>query len=221
MNQPRISPFALLYKPWIVWAIDVVVVILLAVAAAKYAYFQSDLTFSTLLQSAVGGQVGWARTVTSMVSAPYLYLLVSLTVALAWWMAGWRGAVLALVSFLGLWFAEPYLKALIGRPRPAATLVQVFGTPSGYSFPSGFGLIFFATIGYLAVLAQHRFTQARRWISLTICVALLLLGGGARIALGAHWLSDIYGAYAIGFVWAKLLVLVGLRNYSAPASREL
>ncbi len=220
MKQPPNSPFALSIKPWIVWAIDIIVVVLLAVAAAKYAYFQSDLTFSTLFQSAVRGQVGWARTMTSMVSPPYLYLLVSLTVAVAWWIAGWRGAGLALVSFYGLWFAEPYLKALIARPRPAATLVQVFGTPSGYSFPSGFGLIFFATIGYLAVLAHQQLTQTRRWIVMVICATLLLLGGGARIALGAHWLSDIYGAYAIGFVWTKFLVLVGLRNYHQSASLE-
>lgn len=207
-------------KAWIVWAIDVVAVILLTIAAAKYAYFQSDVTFSTALQSVVGEQVGWARTMTNLASAPYLYVLVTLTATLAWWMAGWRGAALALVSFLALWSAEPYLKSLVARPRPAATLVHVFGTPSGYSFPSGFGLIFFSTIGYLAVLAHHQFIKLTRWIIVAICVGLLVMGGCARVALGAHWLSDIYGAYAIGFTWTQLLVLVGLPKLNIAQQRE-
>lgn len=211
----------MLAKAWIVWAIDVVAVILLLLAAAKYPYFQSDLTFSTALQSVVGEQVGWARMMTNLVSAPYLYGLVALTAALAWWMAGWRGAALALVSFLALWLAEPYLKSLVARPRPAPALVHVFGTPSGYSFPSGFGLIFFSTVGYLAVLAHHQFVKLTRWVIITICVVLLVMGGCARIALGAHWLSDIYGAYAIGFTWTKLLVLVGLPKFKQREHRAM
>ncbi|MBS1809607.1 MAG: phosphatase PAP2 family protein [Acidobacteria bacterium] len=200
---------------WIRWGIDCLAAVLLLLAAAKFAYFPGDLQFTNLVQSTVGENVGWARTVTGLVSAPSIYVLLGITIALAWWMAGWRGAVLAILSYLVLWQAEPYLKMIAARPRPSANLVRVFGNSSGFSFPSGFGLIFFSTIGYLAVLAHQQLPKATRWVVVTICGVLLLIGGCARIALGAHWLSDIYGAYLIGFVWTKLLVLVGVQSAEA------
>jgi membrane-associated phospholipid phosphatase len=35
---------------------------------------------------------------------------------------------------------------------------------------------------------------------------LLLVGFAARIALGAHWPSDVILSYLIGLLWAGLLI---------------
>lgn len=189
-----------------------VAAILLAVAAAKFAYFPGDVVLAQFVQALSGANVGWAQWVTRTVSTPYNYLLVAVSALLSWRIAGWRAALLAMICFLGLWQAEPWLKGLIARPRPAASLVRVTGSVGGFSFPSGFALIYFSTVGWLAVLAYHRLAGNARQMFILVCSIILLIGGNARVALGAHWPSDIYGAYLIGLVWAELLLLAGLRN---------
>jgi len=66
-------------------------------------------------------------------------------------------------------------------------------------------LIYFSTIGWLAVLAFLRLRGSWRWGWVLLCGTILLVGGAARVALGAHWPSDIYGAYLIRLVWTLLL----------------
>jgi membrane-associated phospholipid phosphatase len=41
---------------------------------------------------------------------------------------------------------------------------------------------------------------------LIVCVALLILGWVARIALGAHWPSDVIISYYVGLLWAAFLI---------------
>lgn len=189
-----------------------VAAILLAVAAAKFAYFPGDVALAQLVQTLSGANLGWAQWVTRTVSAPYNYLLVALSALISWRIAGWRAALLAVISFIGLWQAEPWLKGLIARPRPVASLIRVTGSSAGYSFPSGFALIYFSTVGWLAVLAFHRLAGNARRTFLLLCGIILLIGGSARVALGAHWPSDILGAYLIGLVWAEFLVLAVLKR---------
>ena len=38
------------------------------------------------------------------------------------------------------------------------------------------------------------------------CGALLILGWVARVALGAHWPSDVIVSYYLGLLWAALLI---------------
>lgn len=193
-------------KRWIQWFILLILTASVAAAAGKFDWFPGDIAMTGLIQSLTGGNVGWARIVTSTVSAPWNYLLLAVTAGLAWWLAGWRGAVIALISFGGLLLAEPYLKSMIARPRPSPLLIRVSGSSSGYSFPSGFGLLYFSMFGYLAVLALQRLTGRRRLSTVLACGLILVIGGSARVALGAHWPSDIAGAYLIGLTWVMLLL---------------
>lgn len=192
-------------RAWVVWGLLLVLTVLLVAAASKFAYLPGDVALTKFVQSLSGENVGWAQTVTNTVRPPSVYVLVALSVALSWWLAGWRAALLALISFGGLWLAEPWLKSLVARPRPSPTLVRVVGSSSGNSFPSGFALIYFSTIGWLTVLAYQHLRGNSRWTWVLLCGVILLIGGCARVALGAHWPSDIYGAYLIGLVWTMLL----------------
>ena len=40
-----------------------------------------------------------------------------------------------------------------------------------------------------------------RGLVLAPCLTLLILVGPARIYVGAHWASDVIGAYLLGIVW--------------------
>jgi len=99
-----------------------------------------------------------------------------------------------------------WLGPVIARPRPSADLVQVAEKLSGYSFPSIFGMTYASTIGFLAVLFARKTRGALRMTAVTLCCVLLLIGWAARIALGAHWPSDVLLSYLIGVLWADLLI---------------
>jgi len=95
---------------------------------------------------------------------------------------------------------------LVARPRPSPDLVRVAEKLSGYSFPSIFALTYASTIGFLVVLFARKAAGELRITAIVICCVFLLIGWAARIALGAHWPSDVILSYLIGFLWAYLLI---------------
>jgi membrane-associated phospholipid phosphatase len=129
-----------------------------------------------------------------------------ITVALSWIIAGWRAALLSLVSFGGMWVLGKFLGPAVARPRPSPELVNVAKQLSGYSFPSLFALTYASTVGFLAALFALKTSGVFRMIVLSLCGILLFVGWIARVALGAHWPSDVGVSYLIALVWATLLI---------------
>ncbi len=99
-------------------------------------------------------------------------------------------------------------KTLVGRPRPPSAIW--IGHFSGFAFPSGHATQSVAFYGLLAfVLARGRSPQVRAilWGS---AAAIVLVIGVSRVYLGAHWMSDVLGGYALGAAWSALLVVLAL-----------
>ncbi len=135
-----------------------------------------------------------------------LIFVLALIFALSWALVGWRAALLAVLSLLGMLALGKWVGPVIGRPRPSSELVRVFRPLSGYSFPSLFALRLVATFGFLAVLVAEKNSGTVRAVVLIVCSAFLVLGFVVRVSLAAHWPSDVAISYLIGFLWASLLV---------------
>ncbi|HXY73672.1 MAG TPA: bifunctional DedA family/phosphatase PAP2 family protein [Actinomycetota bacterium] len=145
------------------------------------------------------------RTVTWMGSTAVLYPALVMFAALLWWRRReWRPSVLLAAALLGAVALYDIVKPIVGRARPPEQFW--IGTFSGWSFPSGHSAQSIAFYGMLAfLLSRSRSSRVRAWLW---CGALLvtLIVGGSRIYLGAHWMTDVLGGYALGGFWVSLVI---------------
>jgi len=111
-------------------------------------------------------------------------------------------AVLAVLSAALAGLLGAALKLLIARARPSATLVHVARHVVGPGFPSGHVIHYttlFGFAGYVVVVAWRR--SPLRDLVLVVLAVLVLLVGPSRVYLGAHWPTDVLGAYLLAGMW--------------------
>lgn len=181
------------------------VTLLIGAGVAMEPYFAGDVRVARALQSALPDPGWWATPISRLAPAPAKYYVMGIAAILAFALAGVRGLLLA-VAFIALeQYGAESTKAWFGRPRPSRDLIAVAGTPSGFTFPSTTITFFSVTFGLLAVTAA----RVRKKTPLAIGVlvagsAMLLLGCLARVALGAHWPSDVLltAAVCLSWIWA-------------------
>lgn len=144
------------------------------------------------------------KAVTWLGSTVLLYPAVIVIGAVLWWRqrdlrpgAALAGALIGAVVLYGA------IKPIVGRARPPEELAV--GTYPGWAFPSGHATQAIAFYGMLAfILSYGRGTRV--WVAAAAAVTLMV--GASRIYLGAHWLTDVLGGFAIGGSWLSLMIAV-------------
>ena len=193
-----------------IWIGLVVLTVVLILAAARFSKFPGDVQVTKVIQSFAPKGEAWAKWVTATAKAPLRYILFGITFALAWVLGGWRAALLSMVSFVGVLLVGPMMKSWIARPRPSPELIHVVGSPSGFSMPSTFAMVYGSTVGFIALLGfwkSKASTLTRLPIAMACCI-FLFIGAVARIVLGAHWPSDMVLSYLICFLWISFLMWI-------------
>src|SRR5436853_4896908 len=124
------------------------------------------------------------------------------------WKKWWPSLVTLLVAVPGGMLLNEWVKVLVHRQRPF--IDGPFVDWSGYSFASGHTIGATLLYGQLALFILPAM-KARHWRRLTVASAALLitLVGFSRIALGAHFLTDVLAAIVFGVLWLAFCLFAG------------
>lgn len=188
-------------SPLIPFAIAAAVTILIGVGVAMEPYFAGDVAVARAIQSVSPDPAWWATPISRLAPAPGKYYVMVITVVAAYFVGGIRGLALLLGFLLLEQYGAEHTKAWFARPRPSAELINVVGRPSGFSFPSTTITFFAVTFGTVGLLAAMRRKAPNRVPVMVLMFGMLAAGCLARLALGAHWPSDVFLTAAIVLTW--------------------
>jgi undecaprenyl-diphosphatase len=110
-----------------------------------------------------------------------------------------RLALYLAVAFAGDLLLDPAVKAAVGRLRPVLA-DPVLHAP-GNSFPSGHALASMVVYGALILIFLPALRGRWRWVVVTVAGLLVLAIGVSRVALGAHYVTDVLGGWLLGAAW--------------------
>ena len=141
-------------------------------------------------------------------SGEWIGIIVSVLVLFFAWKRWWPSLVTLIVAVPGGMLLNEWVKVLVHRQRPF--LDGPFVDWSGYSFASGH------TIGATLLYGQLLLfilpcLKSRHWRLMSVfgTACLIALVGFSRIALGAHFLTDVLAAIFFGIIWLALCVVLG------------
>lgn len=138
------------------------------------------------------------------------------------WKRWWPSLVTLVVAVPGGMLLNEWIKVLVHRHRPFVD--GPFVDWSGYSFASGHTIGATLLYGQLALFIVPAIKR-RRWRIITFSTAtfFVLLVGFSRIALGAHYLTDVLAAIFFGIIWLTLCLFAGkpLRRNRFPMSSNV
>jgi undecaprenyl-diphosphatase len=122
------------------------------------------------------------------------------------WRRSWPSLVTLIIAVPGGMLLNEWMKLLVHRTRPFVD--GPFVNWSGYSFASGHTMGATLLYGQL-LLFLLPFVKSRhvRIGCVFGAASLVVLVGFSRIALGAHFLTDVLAAIILGMTWLMLCML--------------
>jgi membrane-associated phospholipid phosphatase len=130
----------------------------------------------------------------SMRSVPLIVAGLFLVGVLAW-RRMWPEAAIMTLALILMHLSYP-LKEIVASPRPSADLVEETEGGGGYGFPGGRAGNAVLVIGACAwIAARHGESRWARTVIWGGAGLWIFVVGLARIMVGAHWPSDILGAW--------------------------
>jgi membrane-associated phospholipid phosphatase len=124
------------------------------------------------------------------------------------WKRWWPSLVTLIIAVPGGMLLNEWLKLAVHRDRPF--LEGAFVDWSGYSFASGHTIGATLLYGQLLLFVLPSLKGRHlRLLCIFSTASLVLLVGFTRIALGAHFLTDVLAAIFFGIIWLMLCTVLG------------
>ena len=103
---------------------------------------------------------------------------------------------IAVIALVIVWQVSDALKAIFHRPRPEHWFAL---RETSYSYPSGHAVLSTAFYGFGAYLVWRSALPFSARLAIVVAIVLWILAiGWSRLALGAHFPSDLLGGYLLG-----------------------
>lgn len=184
-----------------------------------------DVSISRALQGSDLPGLAWMASFVSVAGGTTAVFAVGAVVLLWLVRTGHYAATVPVIAALALRIGNAVIKTAVDSPRPTSDFVRTLETPSGNGFPSAHVMGVVLLYGVIAILAHELI--ASRLVRLPIqivSVAMILIVGPGRIYTGAHWPTDVLGAYLYGVLFLiPMLVayqaLKGMGPISIPVPR--
>jgi membrane-associated phospholipid phosphatase len=148
------------------------------------------------------------RCFTEFGSSEWIAVVISFLVLFFVWKRWWPSLVTLIVAVPGGMLLNEWVKVLVHRQRPFVD--GPFVDWSGYSFASGHTIGATLLYGQLVLFILPAL-KARHWRIFTVssAISLVALVGFSRIALGAHFLTDVLAAIVFGIIWLTFCLVAG------------
>lgn len=130
------------------------------------------------------------------VTSPWTFRALVLLAAVLLWRRGrrrlatWAALTMAVGGFLGL-----VLKLLVARARPAFD--EPVSSFPGLSFPSGHALNSMLGAVILLLIVLPLLGRRGRFVACSLAVVAVIVTGLDRVAIGAHFVSDVLGGWTL------------------------
>lgn len=150
------------------------------------------------------------KDITEFGSSEWIAIVLSIAVLYFLFKRWWVSLLTMIVAVPGGMLLNEWLKLIVHRHRPFVD--GAFVDWSGYSFASGHTIGATLLYGQLALflfpVMKSRRARALLMASVLFVVSLV---GFSRIALGAHYLTDVLGGMFLGAAWLSVCVICSRR----------
>jgi undecaprenyl-diphosphatase len=140
--------------------------------------------------------------VTNLGGRTILFWLVTVSTAIMLIRRQYQLTVYLVVTGLGALALDPAIKALVGRLRPMVP--EPVATAPGYSFPSGHTLDATVFYGVMLLVFLPIIPRRLRKLAIGLVIALVVVIGFSRVAIGVHYPSDVIGGWLLGVAWLAI-----------------